>query len=232
MRDLRSGSDLRRGAPATSFLHRHLRVPEHCRRAAGGVVSTMRSQCARSKASGLRGRGSGSARVRGTGCGVYGVDARGTRGPDQHREPPPCLGVESPPSVARGAEIARTELGSRQARSPHRHQPVGVADTTRNVEQRVDNANGREEGRPFKNSSKAASWAHRKGRCRPIRGAQPRADARATWGPRCLGLKAGAGCHERPDPASQPGNPRPVAPPPRRRGAPFPNALGYITLRR
>lgn len=92
---------------------------------------------------------------------------------NEHRSAPLAQDSKLDDPWARGAEIARTDARLASGAQPACVSPFGAADMTGNVEEWVEYANGREEGKPFKTARKGGSWAHGKGRCRPIDASEP-----------------------------------------------------------
>ena len=73
----------------------------------------------------------------------------------------------------RGAEIDRADGRHASGADPGCVSPFGVADMIGNVEEWVEHGNGNEKSKPFRTARKGGSWAHGKGRCRPIEASEP-----------------------------------------------------------
>jgi len=102
----------------------------------------------------------------------YGL-TRDAKACNEHRPRPSAEPGKLDDPWTRGAEIERVDGRLASGAQPTCVSPFGAADMIGNVEEWVDHANGNEASKPFRTARKGGSWAHGKGRCRPIEASEP-----------------------------------------------------------
>lgn len=85
---------------------------------------------------------------------------------DQYEETPDADALSHPEQVA--AEVERVDKRVKSGSMPRCVSPFGVYDMTGNVDEWVDNPQGKKAEPPFRSSLKGDDWGPNRSRCRPI----------------------------------------------------------------
>lgn len=102
---------------------------------------------------------------------------------DQHEEAPDSEAMSRPERV--GAEVERVDKRVKSGSMPRCVSPFGVYDMTGNVDEWVDNPQGKKAAPPFRSSLKGDDWGSNRARCRPIDSTIPESFTSAQRGFRC-----------------------------------------------
>jgi len=102
---------------------------------------------------------------------------------DQNEETPDADALSRPDQVA--AEVERVDKRIKSGSMPRCVSPFGVYDMTGNVDEWVDNPQGKKAEPPFRSSLKGDDWGANRSRCRPIDSTIPESFTSPQRGFRC-----------------------------------------------